>query len=161
MAAEGRADPENIFLAGGSGGANMALMAAGSRPELWKAVIASCPITDLAAWHGENKNYAPHIEACCGGPPLPENPQYRNRSPLNAAEGLSRARVYILHGKSDPSVPFTHSLKLFDKICGGNPSADVYLEIFRGGHELKLNRVMEIIREASGDAPGKSQEISR
>lgn len=154
LVGENRADPENIFLAGGSGGAHMALMAAGYRPELWKAVIASCPITDLAAWHGENKNYAPHIEACCGGPPSPENEEYRKRSPLYSAENISRARVYILHGKNDPSVPFTHSLGIFNKICGINPSAEVCLEIFWGAHELKLNRVMEIIGEVSEGGAG-------
>ncbi len=102
----------------------MALMTAAYSPELWKAVIASCPITDLAAWHGQNKNYAPHIEACCGGPP--DSPgrieEYKKRSPVYYTEAISDARVYILHGKNDASVPFIHSLNLFNRICGDIPA---------------------------------------
>ena len=38
LIAEGIADPENIFLLGGSGGGHMALMMAGYRPEYFKAI---------------------------------------------------------------------------------------------------------------------------
>ena len=155
----GTADPSEIFLIGGSGGAHMSLMTAAHRPELWKAVIASCPITDLAAWHGQNKSYAPHIEACCGGPP--DSPgkiaEYKKRSPICHAGGIAGARVYILHGKNDPSVPFTHSLNLFNKICADHPGAEVYLEIFRGGHEQKQGRTAEIINTLSRPDSGLSK----
>ncbi len=151
---EGEADPANLFLAGGSGGAHMALMSAGYRPELWRAVIASCPITDLVKWHAENRSYAPHIEACCGGPP--DNPErveeYKKRSPAFHAESIAKARAYILHGKHDRSVPFTHSMELYNMICSVNPGAAVYLEIFDGGHEHRADRVEEIISSlCSGD----------
>ncbi len=143
--------PNEIFLIGGSGGAHMALMCAGYRPGLWKAVIASCPITELIDWHAENKNYAPHIEACCGGAPdTPERiKEYKSRSPLYHAGPISRASVYILHGKHDLSVPFAHSLKMYDAILGQNPGADAYLEIFNGGHEHRIDRAAGIIKKLS------------
>ncbi|MCM8825502.1 MAG: S9 family peptidase [Candidatus Omnitrophica bacterium] len=43
-----KVDKKHIFLIGGSGGAHMALMLAGYRPELWRSVASFCPITDLA-----------------------------------------------------------------------------------------------------------------
>jgi dipeptidyl aminopeptidase/acylaminoacyl peptidase len=60
-------DTERIFLLGGSGGGHMALMIAGNAPLRWRGVSVWVPITDLAAWHGENVDYAPHIAACVGG----------------------------------------------------------------------------------------------
>lgn len=44
----------------------MALLIAGIAPLRWKGVSAWVPITNLATWHGENSDYAPHIAACVG-----------------------------------------------------------------------------------------------
>ncbi|HOL66153.1 MAG TPA: prolyl oligopeptidase family serine peptidase [bacterium] len=131
-----------IFLFGGSGGGHMALLLAGYRPELWASVASFCGITDLTAWHGENPHYAPHIEACCGGPPGKARlKEYRERSPLFHAASIARAKeVYIYHGKFDRSVPFTHGLRLYQKICRIDPEAKVFLNIFDGGHEILLEQ---------------------
>ncbi|MCM8768161.1 MAG: prolyl oligopeptidase family serine peptidase [Candidatus Omnitrophica bacterium] len=131
-----------IFLLGGSGGGHMALLLAGFRPELWGSVAAFCGITDLVAWHKENTHYSQHIEACCGGPPKGKTlREYRQRSPLHLAKEIARCRqVYIYHGKFDRSVPFTHSLLLYTRICQANPQAEVFLEIFSGGHELLIDK---------------------
>ncbi len=152
---------DEIFLVGGSGGAHMALMCAGYRPELWKAVIASCPITELIEWHAENKNYSPHIEACCGGAPdtAERIKEYKSRSPFYYAGTISRASVYILHGKHDLSVPFSHSLNMYGAILKQNARADAYLEVFNGGHEHRLDRAAEIIKKLSGQK-NKLPEIS-
>ncbi|MFH2068516.1 MAG: alpha/beta fold hydrolase [Candidatus Omnitrophota bacterium] len=135
-----------IFLLGGSGGGQMSLMMAGYRPEIWALVYASCSITDLVAWHSENRNYAPHTEACCGGPPnSPERKaEYLRRSPISYADRIARARVYIAHGKHDLAVPFTHSLNLYRRITEINPEARIYLEIFDGAHELRYNRAFSV-----------------
>ncbi|MCM8759849.1 MAG: alpha/beta fold hydrolase [Candidatus Omnitrophica bacterium] len=135
-------EKNKIFLIGGSGGGHMALMLAGYCPEMWRSVASFCPITDLIAWHKENLNYSPHIEACCGGPP-DENTieEYKKRSPIFYADKIAQCKqVYIYHGKFDRSVPFTHSLNLFNKICQINPKANVFLEIFDGGHEMIIEK---------------------
>ncbi len=132
-----RIDASNLFVLGGSGGGHMALMMAAYRPRLWKAVSSWCPITDLAAWHTQNKNYAPHIEACCGGVPCAKTrKEYRARSPVSHIDEIAEARLHINHGKWDPSVPSTHSHTLYQELTKRYPTAAVYLNIFNGGHDL-------------------------
>lgn len=138
----GDVDKNNIFLIGGSGGGHMSLMLAGYCPEMWRAIASFCPITDLIAWHKENKNYAPHIEACCGATPCETAiDEYKKRSPIFYADKIARCKqVYIYHGKFDRSVPFTHSLNLFNKICEISPYSQIFLEIFDGGHDMILEK---------------------
>lgn len=135
-----KVDKERIYLLGGSGGGHMALCALAADPGRWAMVSSWCPITDLVAWHSENPNYAPHIAACCGGEPgaTPEvDQEYFRRSPINMVERLSQGRVYINHGKFDPSVPYTHSLRLYNALCSHGGKTQ-YLNIFPGGHDLYI-----------------------
>ena len=136
LIAGGRIDCGNIFLFGGSGGGHMALMMAAYAPHLWRAVSSWCPITDLAAWHEQNKGYAPHIEACCGGAPGGNAGEYRERSPINHLASLMQANLSIHHGRFDNSVPYAHTLNLAMKLeTMRHPR--LFFEIFDGGHELK------------------------
>lgn len=71
---------------------------------------------------------------------MPEQRQeYKKRSPAEYAEKIAQAHVYIAHGKEDASVPFSHSLDLYNQIYTINKESRVYLEIFQGGHELRLD----------------------
>ncbi len=134
-------DRSCIFLLGGSGGGHMALMLTGYKPEIWCSVASFCGITDLRAWYRENPNYASHIEACCSGKPDEKPDEYAKRSPVSYASEIAKCReLYIYHGKFDRSVPFTHSLNLFNKICSINPLAHVFLEIFDGGHDMMIEK---------------------
>lgn len=130
-----------IFLLGGSGGGHMALMMAAYSPLLWTAVCVWCPITDLNKWRFENVNYKKHIEACCIN-----KYQYKIRSPINYVKKIANATVFIFHGKNDNSVPFTHSLEFYNRIIKKYPNSNVYLEIFNGGHEIKINKSLEIFK---------------
>jgi len=134
-----------IFLYGGSGGGHMSLMMAAAAPQLWTAVSSWCPITDLFAWREQNPNYRPHIEHCCGGVPDDGEAvaaQYRERSPFFHADQIARSTLFIHHGKSDASVPFTHSLRLYEEIVTRRREARVFLEIFDGGHEAHAERAL-------------------
>lgn len=128
-------DKENIFLLGLSGGGHMALMMAGYIPEYFKAVGAFVPICDLEAWCVENKNYAPHVNACCSG----RKDEMRRRSPVSYIDNIARANVKIFHGKFDPVVPVSQSEELYRAIRERYPSARVFLDVFDGGHEIDLN----------------------
>lgn len=137
---------EYIFLLGGSGGAHMALMMAAAAPELWTAVSSWCPITNLADWRLQNPAYRPHIEACCGG--IPEDgaevaAQYASRSPITYLAQIAQATVYIHHGKSDPSVPASHTLTLYRELFDNYPDAKIYCEIFPGAHDFHPRRALE------------------
>lgn len=132
-------DENNIFLLGGSGGGHMALMMAAYAPTRFRAISSWCPITDLAVWHGQNANYAAHIEACCGGKPgaSPDiDREYRERSPLFHAAAMTNANLSVHHGRFDPSVPYSHTVKLateLEKLRLKN----FFFEIFDGSHEIR------------------------
>lgn len=120
----------------------MALMMAAYRPELWTAVSAWCPITDLTKWHeyyGAGKNYALHLEACCGGIPgsrVEVDREYRARSPINYLDELMQAKLSIHHGRTDKSVPYSHTLELAMKLEALGHKR-LFFEIFDGGHEMR------------------------
>ncbi len=125
-----------VFLHGGSGGGHMGLMTAAREAFEWTAVSSWCPITDLAAWHGQNASYSPHIEAVCGGSPGAETEaQYRDRSPIYYADILAQRRIFLAHGRDDASVPCSHSWLLAQKIEARHPK-HFYFQIFDGTHEI-------------------------
>jgi dipeptidyl aminopeptidase/acylaminoacyl peptidase len=135
-----------VFLYGGSGGGHMALLMAARAPQLWTAISSWCPITDLFQWRGQNENYRPHIEHCCGGTPDDSEviaQSYRARSPIFHTEHIAQSTLFIHHGKWDASVPFSHSLKLYERLASSNPGAKVFLEIFDGAHEAHPQRALD------------------
>ena len=104
-----------LFLLGGSGGGHMSLLVAASAPTLWKGVSSWVPITDLPAWHDQNPEYAHHIAACCGGAPGTSEEvdrEYRERSPIDQVEALSKVNLSLHHGRFDTVVPYSHSWNL-------------------------------------------------
>jgi len=154
-------DSDRIYLLGGSGGGHMALLMAAYRPRLWRAVSAWCAITDLAAWHAQSTAYRPGIERCCGGSPADAPAEYRNRSPITCAREIAQATVFVYHGRWDGivgSVPYTHSLKLYNAVLEENPDATVFLSIFDGGHELRYDVAFADLcaRERRAEDSGKT-----
>ncbi len=149
-----RLDPGAVFLLGGSGGGHMALLMAAHHPQRWRAVSAWCPITDLAAWYRQSENYRVHIAACCGGSPEEQPDEYAARSPMTLIDGIAQARVHLHHGRWDGvrgSVPYTHSLTLYNRLLERHPDASVYLSIFDGGHEVHPDQAVACFRgELSG-----------
>lgn len=135
---EFKVDFEKVFLLGASGGGHMALLMSGFAPERWFAAGAFVGITDLKKWYYENPNYTKHIHACCGGSPEEAAEEYEYRSPITYAEKIARANLKIFHGKYDKSVPFTHSVNLYNEILKADPNSRTFLEIFDGGHEMPL-----------------------
>lgn len=127
-------DTDNILLFGCSGGGHMALMMSGVRPELFRAVAAFVPITNLAKWYTQNENYAPHVKACCG-----TKAEMLRRSPVSFMDGISKANVKIFAGKYDPVVPVSHSEDFYYNMKKKYPNAKIYLDIFDGGHDMDFD----------------------
>lgn len=127
-------DKDNIFLLGLSGGGHMALLMAGFCPEYFKAIGAFVPITDLKKWSLENDYYREHILACC----KESEEEMEKRSPISYIDTIAKANLKIFHGKHDDTVPFTHSLDLYNEIIRKYPKASVYLDIFDGWHEIDM-----------------------
>jgi len=131
-------DKENIFLLGASGGGHMALLMAGFCPEYFKAIGAFVGITDLEKWAEESDEYREHILSCCNN----DKEEMKKRSPMSYIETIAKANLKIFHGKYDNSVPFTHSMRLYNEIISNYPDARVYLEIFDGGHQMDMEDAM-------------------
>ena len=128
------ADSENVFLLGGSGGGHMALMMAGYAPERFKAIASYVPISDLNRWQLNNKEYRPHVLACCSN----SEEEMLLRSPINYIENIAKANLKIFHGKYDPIVSCAQSIDLYNEIFTKYPECRVFLDIFDGGHEFDL-----------------------
>lgn len=146
-------DRSNVFLLGCSGGGHMALLAAETAPELFRAVEVWCAVSDLVEWHAFQprcrSNYAPHIEACLGGAPETRLEEYVCRSPARHVEALKNLPVSIHHGRHDDVVPYRHSVELAKKIeAVGND--EVYLDIFDGGHEQLPHHSFEWFMKLAG-----------
>ena len=127
-------DKNKVLLIGLSGGGHMALMMAGTHPELFLATAAFVPICSLSDWVKENPNYAPHVLACCSD----SEEEMQKRSPVSYLSGLARSNTKIFHGKYDSCVPVTQTLKLYARLMEEYPKSRVFLDIFDGGHELDL-----------------------
>ena len=61
---------------------------------------------------------------------------------MSYIDNIAKANIKIFHGKYDPVVPVTHSLKLYDAIFEKYPTSRVFLDIFDGGHEIDMKQAM-------------------
>ena len=113
----------------------MALLMAGFCPEYFKAVGAFVPISDLALWAEQSAEYRRHVLACCSS----SKEEMLLRSPVSYVDTIVKANLKIFHGKTDPIVPFTQSLTMYQLLLEKDPKARVYLDIFDGRHELDLD----------------------
>lgn len=122
-------DESRIYLVGGSGGGHAALLMAGRKPELWSAVSAWCPVTDVAKWcaeiskmkpNPEDKSYDYNIMCACGGDPAIDPEAARqaiHRSPITHLPGArGKGIVDIATGIHDghPGVPVSHAVRAFN-----------------------------------------------
>lgn len=127
----GQIDADRVYLLGGSGGGHMALLMAGRHPEIWAAVYAACPITDVGRWHDESGDtsrdlepiYARMLEGVCGaGPSSAHKRDYDRRSPVTWLKNAKGVAVDIITGihdghrrpKGGGSVPCGHAVRGFN-----------------------------------------------
>ena len=138
-----KVDEKRIYLMGGSGGGHASLLMAGRRPDLFSAISAWCPISDVARWHKESlvryKNYAEHIEKACGGDPAVSAEaafQAKLRSGLtwlaNAANVCPVDIATGIHDGHKGSVPVGQAIRAYNLLAAEEdriPEEDlVYIE---------------------------------
>ena len=156
-------DRGKVFLLGGSGGGHMALMMAAYAPKKFLGVSSWCPITDLAAWGRQNKDYAPHIEACCGGKPgfSPDtDKEYRERSPISHAAAVVGANLSVHHGRFDKSVPYSHTVNFALTLVKLSP-VNFFFVILDGAHEIRHDAAFAWFDKLAGRETRTENELSR
>lgn len=127
-------DNMRIYIIGASGGGHMALLMAGKHPEVWAAVSAWCPVSDIALWYKQNPNYAHSIKSCIGASPgesIETDKEYMMRSPITFIDNAKNIPIQIFHGTKDSIIPIEQTDQLIKKMG-----------------KLKLN--VEYIREDAG-----------
>jgi dipeptidyl aminopeptidase/acylaminoacyl peptidase len=63
------------------------------------------------------------------------------RSPISYVDKIAEANLKIFHGKWDKSVPVSHSIDFYNELIARHPRANVYLDIFDGGHEMCFDAI--------------------
>ncbi|WP_084251057.1 alpha/beta hydrolase family protein [Sphingomonas pruni] len=127
----GVADPKKLAIVGWSYGGYAALQSSVLDPDLFKAIVAIAPVTDLDTLRNEARNFTnfPQVDALIGhGPWVAEGSPARNA-------GKIKAPVLLFHGDIDTNVRIGESRLMADKIksAGGK----VELVEFKGlDHQL-------------------------
>jgi dipeptidyl aminopeptidase/acylaminoacyl peptidase len=131
LAAQGIADPKRTAILGWSYGGYAALQSAVTEPNLYKAVVAVAPVTDLAMLKQDAHDFTDRnlVQQEIG-----DGPHIVEGSPLRHASDI-RAPVLLAHGDLDSNVRITQSLKMEAALKGAGRS--VKLLTFKGlDHQL-------------------------
>lgn len=130
-------DNSRLYMIGGSGGGHMSLMMAGKHPDLWAAVSAWCPVSDLREWYEQGNAYAQHVAACCGGAPgasAQVDFEYLRRSPRTFLTNAANTNLQIAHGDKDPTISVDQTWRTYQVLRPIRHQTEFYS--WTGGHDL-------------------------
>jgi dipeptidyl aminopeptidase/acylaminoacyl peptidase len=146
LAAQGIADPQRTAILGWSYGGYAALQSAATESDLYKAVVAIAPVTDLAMLKMDYHDFTIRNlvdEEIGTGPHVAEG------SPLRHANDI-RVPVLLAHGDLDSNVRIAHSLKMEAALRGAGK--DVKLMTFAGlDHQLDDSDARSQMLQAIGE----------
>lgn len=158
LVSEGIADPEKMAVAGWSYGGYAALQSQVLDPDLYKAVVAIAPVTDLDLLREENRRYSSYlaVDRFVGN-----GPHIEAGSPARHAEAF-RAPVLLVHGTMDLNVSDAQSKLMRDRLRGKDKPVD-YLEfkgldhslVHSGARGIMLKRIGEFLDETLGTSTGE------
>jgi dipeptidyl aminopeptidase/acylaminoacyl peptidase len=123
LSAQGIADPARVSIVGWSYGGYAALQAAATEPDLFKAVVAIAPVTDLAQLKEEAMRYTSgNVVARFVG----DGPHVREGSPAQNAERIA-APVLIFHGTGDQNVDVAQARTMDKALRGAGKKSNVVI----------------------------------
>jgi dienelactone hydrolase len=131
LVSEGIADPHKLAIVGWSYGGYAALQSAVLAPDLFKAVVAVAPVTDLAMLKNESENWDDNQLA---GDFVGSGPHIHDGSPAQNADKI-KVPVLLVHGTMDANVGYGQSTYMASRLkaAGGK----VQLITFEGlDHQL-------------------------
>lgn len=112
LAKQGIADPNRVAVVGWSYGGYAALQSAVTQPQLFKAIVAIAPVTDLALVKQEAENFVTsEIVARFVG----SGPHIEQGSPLRHADAI-HVPVLLVHGDRDQNVGVNQSAQMADAL---------------------------------------------
>ena len=126
------ADPARCVISGGSWGGYLALLAAGTQPDLWAAAVAAVPVADyLAAYQDETEQLRAFDRSLFGGSPDELPDLYRTCSPLTYVADV-RAPLLVIAGANDPRCPLRQVENYLEAAARLGKDVEVYR--FDAGH---------------------------
>jgi len=129
---QGIADPKKLAIVGWSYGGYAALQSSVLDPDLFKAIVAVAPVTDLDTLRNEARNYTnfPQVDAQIGhGAWVTEGSPARNAARI-------KAPVLLFHGDRDTNVGIDESRLMVDKLKAAGGKVD-FVEFKGLDHQLR------------------------
>ena len=123
LVAQGIADPHRMAIVGWSYGGYAALQSAATDPNLYRAVVAIAPVTDLQQAKDDARRYTNAIntaEFIGSGPHIAEGSPLRNSAAITAP-------VLLFHGDRDLNVNVVHSRRMDQALRGAGKSSELVL----------------------------------
>jgi dipeptidyl aminopeptidase/acylaminoacyl peptidase len=150
---EGIADPSKLAIVGWSYGGYAALQSAVVDPTLFKAVVAIAPVTDLAAFKEEHRNWS---DFSLVSDYIGQGPHMHEGSPIEQAARI-KAPVLLFHGGLDANVSIQESRRMAARLRSANVSCELvtwddldhYLEDSDARAQM-LRKSDEFLRKALG-----------
>ena len=154
LVSEGIADPEKLAIVGRSYGGYAALQSQVVDPDLYRAVVAIAPVTDLEYLRSDAREYT---NFRFRNKQLGDGPHIAAGSPRRHAEKF-RAPVALYHGTFDVNVEVRHSKGMVDALKDAGKSVS-YMEFEGLQHGLRdsnaraqmLGSIDSFLSESLGD----------
>ncbi len=133
---EGIANPDTLSIVGWSYGGYAALQSAVTYPDLFKAVIAIAPVTDLSL---KKKNNNADSSSAVEDDRVGAGPHVTEGSPAQNASQM-KAPVLLFHGNLDQNVKINQSKLMANKLKGAGKRV-TFIEYKDVAHSLRNSKV--------------------
>ncbi|AZI59335.1 S9 family peptidase [Nakamurella antarctica] len=144
---QGLADADACVIAGYSWGGYLALLAAGTQPSRWAAVVAGVPVADyVAAYEDEMEPLRAYDRALFGGSPAQVPDKYADSSPITYVDAV-RAPVLVLAGENDPRCPIRQIDNYLGKLAELGSPYEVYRYEAGHGSMVVQERLRQVLVE--------------
>ena len=147
LANEGKIDPKNVCIVGGSYGGYAALAGAAFTPDVYKCAISLNGVSDLdVMMKTERSNYGSNHWVVAYWDKVMANGNYKRNylesvSPINFVSDI-KIPVLLIHGEYDEIVPFKQSKNMYEEMKDEDKDV-TFIELNNGDHFLSTaeNRI--------------------
>lgn len=157
LVAQGIADPERVFLFGGSYGGFLTLLLLGKTPDLWAGGMAVAAVADEALGYADtNDALKAAIAGWYGGTPDEVPERYHRASPLAYAEYV-QAPVIIFQGHNDTRTPPRQMEVYVERMRGLGKAIEI--QWYDAGHGVGTDAVIAFLARMFDFAQARCREV--